>query len=427
MNIGGKARNAIVGVTVFSLGVLTADVFAGGAKIPDQSTRAMGMMDAFAAGADDASAVYYNPAGLTSLRAPEVITNLYFAHANVSSDGPGGNDTSDGKIFTIPNLYLATPVKPVPGLAAGFGVYTPFGLGSRWSQEVADKWAGLKAGGFGQATRESEIQLMDFNPAVAYSPVKCLSLGAGVDYYRSKVIQRFSQNYAGFGFGESELEATGDGWGYNLGAQLACTDAVKLGLTYRSAFVINYDGSANYRAVPLGWAAPEAAVDAKAKLRYPQSVTGGVNWQVPETKLRLEADVEWMDWSEWDRSKVTVSGHPLFPPGTPVSYNTSEWQDSWILMLGAEYEYSERWTLRCGYAWNQTCVPRERADVDLPTGDTHAIAVGAGYRVTSQLSLDAAVIVAYGTAHKLDNSSAPAGSTFDAISTYASVGATYRF
>lgn len=427
MSIGGKARNAMVGVTVLSLGVLTADVFAGGAKIPDQSTRAMGMMDAFAAGADDASAVYYNPAGLTSLKAPEVITNLYVAHANVSSDGPAGNDTSDGKIFTIPNLYLATPVKPVPGLAAGFGVYTPFGLGSRWSQEVADKWAGSGGvGGLGQATRESEIQLMDFNPAVAYSPVKGLSLGAGVDYYRSKVIQRFSQNYGGFGIGESELEATGDGWGYNLGAQWACTDAVKFGLTYRSAFVINYDGTANYRAVPGGWAAPEAAADAKVKLRYPQSVTGGVSWQATE-KLRLEADAEWMDWSEWDRSKVTVSGHPAFPAGVPVIRNTPDWQDSWILMLGAEYEMSERWTLRCGYAWNQTCVPRERADVDLPTGDSHALAMGAGYRVTSQLTLDAALILVYGMPNKLDSSSAPAGTTFDAFSTYASLGATYRF
>jgi long-chain fatty acid transport protein len=96
-------------------------------------------------------------------------------------------------------------------------------------------------------------------------------------------------------------------------------------------------------------------------------------------------------------------------------------------MLGAEYELDERWTLRCGYGLNQTCVPRAVADDDLPTGDTHALAMGAGYRVTSQLSLDAALIVAYGTAQKLDNGSAPAGTTFDAISLYASMGATYRF
>ena len=90
------------------LGLGTTAAQAGGFQIQDQSTRAMGMADAFVASADDASAVYYNPAGLTRLSAPQVIGNVYFAHADVHYAGDGKaqglSENSDGRYYTVPNF-----------------------------------------------------------------------------------------------------------------------------------------------------------------------------------------------------------------------------------------------------------------------------------------------------------------------------------
>ena len=104
----------------------TVTVCGGGFKIQDQSTRAMGMSDAFVAGADDASAVYYNPAGLTHLQAPQFIDNIYFAHATTYYSGPGGSDSSDGRVYTVPNLYVGGPLPGIDGFYAGLGIYAPF-------------------------------------------------------------------------------------------------------------------------------------------------------------------------------------------------------------------------------------------------------------------------------------------------------------
>ena len=48
----------IMKTTVVIAFLISGYVYAGGAKIPNQSTRPMGMADAFVAGADSAAAVY---------------------------------------------------------------------------------------------------------------------------------------------------------------------------------------------------------------------------------------------------------------------------------------------------------------------------------------------------------------------------------
>ncbi len=136
-----RSRMFAAGAVTVGLAFATIQVRAGGAKIPNQSTRAMGMSDAFVGGADDASAVYYNPAGLIRLKSAEWIGNLYFARSEIDYSGRDGNDTSDGRLYTIPVLYLAAPLGEDGRTAVGLGIYSPYGLGSRWGDDVVERWA----------------------------------------------------------------------------------------------------------------------------------------------------------------------------------------------------------------------------------------------------------------------------------------------
>ena len=47
--------------------LLSPESYAAGVRLPDQSASAMGMAGAFVGQADDASVVWYNPAGMTQL------------------------------------------------------------------------------------------------------------------------------------------------------------------------------------------------------------------------------------------------------------------------------------------------------------------------------------------------------------------------
>jgi len=413
---------ALLLAAVLLVGSATA-VLAGGARIPDQSTRAMGMGDAFVAGADDASAVFYNPAGLTLLAGPELIGNLYVAHARVGYDGPGEDSPSDGRYYVLPTGYFGMPVGDC-GTAIGLGSYTPFGLGSKWDDELASRWAAARPPG-ASATKLSEMRMVCISPVVAQKLSDCLAIGLGPNLYYSRVISRGQTNY-GLGAGETDIDADGTGWGLNAGLQWRCTEEVTLGLVYRSPFHIEYDGSVDYDGLPPAlFGVGHRSYDAETDITFPASVGAGVCWR-PGPRLRFELAGEWMDWSRWDDRTVTVGGTP-YGPGARHLTAGLDWEDSWIISLGSEYVLSPKWTLRGGLIYNQTCVPGGSADVDLPTGDTYAVALGASYHLSETLSLDTALTTAYGRARELKHSSAPPGSDFAALSAYASLGFTYGF
>ncbi len=388
--------------------LLSADAFAGGFKIPDQSTRAMGMIDAFVAGADDASAIYYNPAGLMQLRDPEIISNLYFAHSTMRADGPDFDETSDSRIYAVPSLYAATPF--AEDFALGIGIYSPFGLGSRWG----DTDESAEFGSLG------EIKLVNINPTVAWRLTDKLSLGFGVDFFKSRVVFRTVDP----NLGEVDLDVEGDGWGYNAGLQWQASETVAFGLTYRSKVEVHHEGDLDIDGQP-GMPIPGVVPfrgSADAELEFPESVTGAVAWW-PSENLRIEFAAEYSDWSSMD-AQVIYHDFPLMPnPKT----NEKNWKDSWVLMLGAEYFMNEKWTLRAGYGYNETPVPKETADPTLPQGDTHAFSLGAGYKVNDSVTLDVGALVSYGTEQTLNNQSAPQNTEYDAIATFLSFGLRYQF
>jgi long-chain fatty acid transport protein len=372
----------------------------------------MGMMDAFVAGADDASAIYYNPAGLTRLDGAQAVGNLYLAHANVYYSGADGDETSDGRYYAVPNMYLASPIGDSKELFWGLGVYSPFGLGSRWADDSAVRYT----------TTLAEIQLVNINPTVAYKVTDRLAVGVGVDYFTSRVVSRLINNY-GVGEGEVDMDLDGDGWGYNLGLQWRFCDRMTLGLTYRSQVHVGYEGDVQFDNVPSFLGPVDSAYGLESQIDYPASATAAISWQKTD-KLRLEFAAEWTDWSSRDEQTFTAAQNPLFPTSLTTRL---DWDDSWVLMLGAEYRLTEKWLLRGGYGFNETPAPKDTADPSLPTGDTHAISIGTSYQFSKAVILDTAFLISYGTKQTLEAKPTLPKSDYDAISTLLSFGITYQF
>ncbi len=400
--LGNGSLFGRLGVALF---MGAASGWAGGFKIQDQSTRAMGMIDAFIAGADDASAVYYNPAGLTRLAGPQLIGNLYLARGQIHYDGVGGSDSSVGRLYALPSVYFGMPLDAAGDWVAGFGAYYPFGLGTRWRSRSPVAFYSTVA----------EISLLNLNPSLAYRVTDRLSLGVGVDYYLSSLVTRRLDMATG---GEVELAGRGDGWGYNLGLQYQCSDRVTLGLTYRSQVVVDHRGDASFDGLGL-------KLDAESDLDYPAMLGAGICWQATP-KLRVEFATEWVQWSTRDRQAI----HFEVPPGWPlpaVLEQPVNWRDSWVFMLGAEYWLSERWALRCGYGFNQTPVPSSIAEPSLPAGDTHAVSLGVGCQLSKALSVDLATVLAYSEKNTLKSPNAPYDSDYESWGTFVSLGLTWNF
>src|SRR6188472_416504 len=82
-----------------------------GFRIPNQDAEATGRGNAFTATADNPSAIYYNPAGITQLEGTRALLGAYAIslEAKVDLDAPGGNNhfaSTNDELQFAPQLYL---------------------------------------------------------------------------------------------------------------------------------------------------------------------------------------------------------------------------------------------------------------------------------------------------------------------------------
>lgn len=125
--------------------LVSAEAHAAAFYLQEQSARASGRAYAGEAAApEDASTIFYNPAGMTELKRSEAQIGAYVMapNADISNRGStasvGGGPASpfigkndDGfDPQTFGNLYLATPA--AQGLWLGLGVTVPFGLAAHY-------------------------------------------------------------------------------------------------------------------------------------------------------------------------------------------------------------------------------------------------------------------------------------------------------
>jgi long-chain fatty acid transport protein len=110
------------------------EVFALGFRNADQGAAATAQGNAFIAQADDATAVYYNPAGLTQIQGTEINNggDLIFPDNKLKGGGSGAEMNS---MSIIPHTYAATDfgMHQSPW-RFGIGVNVPFGNEADYSE-----------------------------------------------------------------------------------------------------------------------------------------------------------------------------------------------------------------------------------------------------------------------------------------------------
>src|SRR5215469_6454624 len=101
-------------------------LWANGFGLPDQDAFATGRGEAFVATADNPSAIYYNPAGITQLEGQNARAGFYGIYLNDHYSAPGVSVDTHDKIQAAPQLYYTYGFEDVP-LALGIGLYSPYG------------------------------------------------------------------------------------------------------------------------------------------------------------------------------------------------------------------------------------------------------------------------------------------------------------
>jgi long-chain fatty acid transport protein len=190
--------------------LLHSTVQAGNILLPGQG--ASGLGTAYAGGAaqaEDASTIYFNPAGIALLRDVELQSGLTvaFPTARFSNEGShynlpntpfngrpisGGNGGDPGSPAAVPYLFISQPLIRSPqygDLAIGIGLSVPFGLQTDYSTG----WVGR------YSTLRSKLSAIDLEPAIAYRLWNHLSVGASINiqYVSARLTEAIDLGEAG--------------------------------------------------------------------------------------------------------------------------------------------------------------------------------------------------------------------------------------
>jgi long-chain fatty acid transport protein len=363
-----KLMQTMVGATVFvAVGlVVVPRTFALGFDNPDQDARATGQGEAFVAQADDASAIYYNPAGLTQLKGTEITSGLNVSFPNSHLEGSGSGGEMD-TMASIPHLYATTDfgIKQSPW-RFGLGFTVPFGNAADFS----------KTGPFRYLVTDASLVVYDIQPTVAYQVNEHLSLGAGVNVYLADTRLYQAVSFSPFPDGKFGFDGKGNAVGGTAGLLWKITPQHTIGLLYRSPFDIDFSGKGRLN-TPIGTQEQTST----ATFQFPQFIKGGYAFR-PIPQLKLEADVEWINWNPLNSVVLHAPGASF--DGTTIPFN---WQDSYYYEFGAQYEINEHWTVRGGYIYSVNTVPNSSFGPSVPDSNRHVFSLGGGYS-TKRMSVD---------------------------------------
>lgn len=387
---------------VFS--ALSSSAFASGFALWEISASSQGNAYAgAAANTDDASVMWFNPAGLVDIEGGQAIAGMHYIAPKTSfkngstSNGaqPVGTNDDGATPSFVPNFFLKGDYND---FAYGIGVTVPFGS----KIEYEDDWAGRYQG------TKTSLKSMNLNANIAKRINDSISIGAGINaqYVHLIMSQKINQQAVAQPDGNAEIDADSWGYGFNVGLLANLSEATQVGIGYRSAIKQNAKGKVSYDDVHPAIAAGGSLVDGstvRSDVTLPASASISLSHQATD-KLKFLADVTWTGWKAYDELVIE------FASGADDSESNQEYGDSMRYAVGATYKMDPEWTLKTGLALDKTPVPdKEARSVRNPDANRTWLSVGANYRVDNQVDFDFAYTYILTPDEKINKSSTSGG------------------
>ncbi len=359
---------------------------ASGFNIPEQGAKASGMAGAWIAGADDASATWYNPAALVWLedREIQIGANLITAGSDLDlavADPRFGSGTVAAESHLGTPLHLYYAHKLGDRFAFGIGVNNPFGLITDWERRPVSFSA-----------QESELVTFYVNPNVAFRLGDRWSVALGASFVDAE-IESFSREVPidldgnplnGFEvIGSSNLTGSGDDIGWNVALHRRSTDW-SFGLTYRSEVTIDIAGDVEF--ANFGPLAPFFRNSpGGAELTLPDLAAAGLKWGGPRG-WSYELAVTWVGWSVFDTLVIDIANNV---PGFVEDIRLREdWDDSFAYRFGVDWEGDGPHSWRFGAVVDEGAAPQDTLRASIPESDRTGVTVGYGYEGRGRWSFD---------------------------------------
>ena len=362
-----------------ALTALSGLAAASGFALVEQS--ASGLGNAFAGGAasaEDASTIFFNPAGMSRLQGQQIALAVHALKPSAQfSDTASGQATlgarplgtipgDAGSLALVPNGYFSMEINPQMKL--GIGINAPFGLKTEYPAGWIGRFQALK----------SSIDTINVNPAVSYQVNDGISIGVGLDYQRINAELTSAKNF-GAGEGRATMSGSDAAWGYNFGALFDLGSSGRIGVSYRSSIKYKLSG-AMLVTTPTGAVALNQAVT--ADLKTPDTLSLSY-FKALDNKWDVMADLSRAGWSSFNELRIIQVSN-----GAVLQVTPENWSNTWRVSAGTSYHYNEKWTARIGVARDQSPVSDAFRTARIPDADRTWLSLGGQCKPARESAVD---------------------------------------
>ena len=414
MNKAILRNGSLLGVAVSSALAIASQANAAAFYLQEQSVKASGRAFSGEVSERGAQQMWWNPAAIGGI---DSIQNYF----GLSAILPSGNVTNVNSTVARPGVPLsainpslpdvAPSISPVGGvqrahnpihngylpnggfavplgdkLAFGFTMTSPYSLTTRYE---ADSWARYSAD-------KSRLRTLDFQPVLAFSPSKSISIGAGpnIEYVRATLSSYLPDPLPAIPLfnpvqndGHQYLKGTAWDVGYSVGAQFH-NHVLDLGISYKSKITHKVKGHLIVDGLtdPLlvAGAANQRIDDAHAEFTTPWQLIFGVRIHATP-QLTVNGQVVRFGWNEFDAIRLSNLG------ASPDQAIPENYRNTWSYAAGVDYVVTPRWTVRGGVQRDVSPIHDGYRDPRVPDGNRWNFASGTSYALTRHFTLDAAL------------------------------------
>lgn len=400
-------------------------------------TEAMSKGFAFVGEANNPSAVFYNPAGLTQLKSGQHLSLglIGLTPATDFTNEAGTKYQMNRETFPLPHFYYTNNFG-LERMVFGIGMVAPWGLSTEWNEDSGVRYCSTR-------TRiASDVTML----TAAYKLTEKISLGVAFDYVRGNMGRQKRILQAGAGDGNFEMNIKDNfAWGYRLALLYTINDRHSLGLQYRSPVELKLRGYVTMENLSsvigpygnMGFAFSYAGIMGGSsynekmymEAELPQAVIIGYNFK-PSDKWAINLDVEWTNWASIEQEyliyqyETNATRLSILNDGNPAS---RDWNNAIAMGLGGQYNLNEKLRLRSGCYYKEKAVPEANFEPALPDNNTFGFTAGFGYSFNEKITLDVGYAFQKFLKRKIDNNTF-SGTIDGKYNTYANMyGATLRF
>ncbi len=318
--------------------------------------------------ANDATAAFFSPAGITRLDRPEVAVQAMVAYAESEFEVDdaafsGGDADNDDRVLIIPGLFHTRPLADRWHLGLSFNV--PSGIGNDYGKT----WSGR------YLAEQANLTFVAASASLAYELTPRWSVAAGpfAIYVDSKTKARVNNLDPDARDGSVRLEEEGAAFGLTLSTMFEFTEATRVGLTWRSSADPKLEGTPSFSNLDPALREILAAADllgteVDVDFKVPAIAQAGIYTEFSD-RWSATGDLVWINMSEFGITRVSVEQDS-------ITVDDGDFRDTWIGSAGLKYRYGDGRAVSIGALYGTSPISDGRRSIALPMDRT--VSVGAG-------------------------------------------------